>query len=280
MVLGDPGPSEKYPLGLDNDPQRISAFLRSDSASKHSPQNSQHSNTPGEAPPRPSFLASTPGAGSSPGQDSSSPGMGSGRNDPQPTVTREHIRMSAEKILYMYLIPNAEREIILPQGMLNDIHEAVEQHGRDDPEVFDEAKDYVFQAMERDAFRDFLNHKGLGNLVSGHLMLRMVVGLTCMFAGWVLAFSFVFLDFDRVNRVWILLPFFFGCYLLASHQFMLDPILALANKSEYTFMNFHHVKEPYVRQVQHQRAIWLLLLQLLVVAALVCLFVFVPGKRL
>jgi hypothetical protein len=199
------GPSEKFDPTTDG--QRISAFLRSDSGSHHSPQNSQDSTragaSHGEALPRPSFLAhSTPGTGSSPGQYSSSPGQDSS-NGPPPTVTREDIRASAERILYQYLIPNAEREIIIPASMLDAIHHAIEEEGRDDPEVFDEAKDYVFQAMQRDAFRDFLYRKGLGNLVPASLMTRMIAGLFFMFAAWWISFTFVFLDEDRNTRCWV-----------------------------------------------------------------------------
>ncbi|KAK5122661.1 hypothetical protein LTR85_003924 [Meristemomyces frigidus] len=39
-------------------------------------------------------------------------------------------------------LPGTEREIILPQGILNEITNAIEKEGRDDPEVFDAAKDY------------------------------------------------------------------------------------------------------------------------------------------
>jgi hypothetical protein len=73
------------------------------------------------------------------------------------TVVRSDIRASAEKILYTFLLPGAEREIVLPSSMINDITRAIEEDGRDDPVVFDEAKDYVFQAMERDALPGFLN---------------------------------------------------------------------------------------------------------------------------
>lgn len=72
-------------------------------------------------------------------------------------VRRADIRASAEKILYTFLLPGSEREIVLPQSMIDSIIRAIENEGRDDPEVFDEAKEYTFQAMERDAFPGFLN---------------------------------------------------------------------------------------------------------------------------
>ncbi|KAI0894026.1 acyl transferase/acyl hydrolase/lysophospholipase [Annulohypoxylon nitens] len=72
-------------------------------------------------------------------------------------ISRESIRASAEKIVYTFLLPGAEREIVLPGSITRDVVSQVEEFGRDDPEVFDMAKDYVFQAMERDAYPGFMN---------------------------------------------------------------------------------------------------------------------------
>lgn len=111
--------------------------------------------------------------------------------------------MSAEKVLYTFLLPGAEREIILPGGILFDITHSIEEQGRDDPEVFDAAKDYVLQAMERDAYPGFLRSKALGNLVPPSLMLRLIVGLVAMFGGFWTAFISIFLDADRATRCWV-----------------------------------------------------------------------------
>ena len=184
--------------------QRLSAFLRSDHGSRnHSPQNSQgsaHSNrsTPGrEKPPRPSFMTldtNSPNDSSSPGQNSSAD------NVPR----REDLRASAEKILYTYLLPGSEREIIIPQSILHEVQEAIEgQDQRSDPELFDAAKDYVFQAMERDAFPGFLQSKGLGNLVPQSMMLRLIVGLISFFGAVWAAFILIFLDKSRTTRCWV-----------------------------------------------------------------------------
>jgi hypothetical protein len=177
-----------------------------------------------------------------------SPALNSNNNSsPQTTVSRADIRASAEKILYTFLLPGAEREIILPQGVLNEITNSIETEGRDDPEVFDAAKDYVFQAMERDAFPGFLRMKALGNIVPPSMMLRLIVGLVSMFAGFWAAFVLIFLDKDRATRAWLVLPFTVGVYLLMTHQYMLDPLLALVGLSEYTFMVFSRIQEPFVR---------------------------------
>lgn len=233
---------------MSND-QRLSAFLRYENGSKHSPHNSEgtnksHDNTPGsEHPPRPSFMTTGTGNG-----NGSSP-IHNSNGSPQNNVARADIRASAEKILYTYLLPGAEREIILPQSILNEITEAIEREGRDDPEVFDAAKDYVFQAMERDAFPGFLRAKALGNIVHPSMLLRLIIGLVAMFAGFWAAFVLIFLNKSSATRCWVILPFTVGVYSLASHQYMLDPVLALVGYSEYTFGSLHRVKEPFVRSV-------------------------------
>ncbi|CAK3754999.1 regulator of G signaling superfamily [Lecanosticta acicola] len=256
--------------------QRLSAFLRNDNGSGHSPQQSQGSQHEGtgngmELPPRPSFMT---GASNSPSPYPHS------NSSPQHTVARADIRASAEKILYTFLLPGAEREIILPQGVINEITDSIENEGRDDPEVFDTAKDYVFQAMERDAFPGFLRAKALGNIVQPSIMLRMIAGLVCMFAGFWTAFVLLFLNKDRASRCWEILPFTLGVYLLATHQYMLDPILALAGFSEYTFLSFSRIKEPFVKRLLTKRSLMCLMWIFLITTALCCLFIFVPGKRL
>ena len=135
--------------------------------------------------------------------------MGSALHDtttdssPAQQVARADLRASAEKILYTYLLAGSEREIILPQSILNDIITSIEDDHRDDPEVFDAAKDYVFQAMERDAFPGFLRSKALGNLVPPSMFARLILGLIATFGGLWAAFACIFLDVSRQSRCWV-----------------------------------------------------------------------------
>lgn len=182
--------------------QSLSAFLRHETNNTHhSPQSSVGSQqsgqqgsierpSHGERRPRASFVSN---------------GLGhtSDSNSPAHTVARADIRASAEKILYTYLLPGSEREIILPQAILNDVINCIEEDGRDDPEVFDAAKDYTFQAMERDAFPGFLRSKALGNLVPPSLMARLVLGLLAMFGGFWAGFACIFLDKPKSLRCWV-----------------------------------------------------------------------------
>jgi hypothetical protein len=205
------GPSEKKQLSE----QRVSAVLRGERASQHSHSNSQtsahsHRSSPsagaagGQPRQQGGYLSSTSGTPAN--QDTS----GTSSSSPQAAgerVKREDIRASAERILYTYLLPGAEREIILPQSIVNEITQEIEENGRDDPEVFDAAKDYVFQAMDRDAFPGFLESKALGNLVPPSIMMRLIIGLLGLFAGFWVGFALIFLDKGRLTRCWV------GCIL-------------------------------------------------------------------
>lgn len=133
----------------------------------------------------------------------STPEVHTDSNSPGHSVTRADIRASAEKILYTYVLPGSEREIVLPQTILNKIVQAIEQEGRDDPEVFDEAKDYVFQAMERDAFPGFLQAKALGNMIPLSILLRLIIGLASLGAGFWGGFYMILTNQPRHIRCWV-----------------------------------------------------------------------------
>ena len=198
--MGEPPGASEFSEKQKNHDAQMSAFLREEAADgiNHSPSNSLDSQTSGvrrptnsnERPPRPSFM-------SSPMQ------LTSDSNSPEHTVARADIRASAEKILYTFLLPGAEREVDLPGYITNEITVAIEERGRDDPEVFDAAKDWVFQAMERDAFPGFLRMKALGNLVAPSMMLRLILGLLSMFAAFWVAFILIFLNYSRLTRCWV-----------------------------------------------------------------------------
>ena len=205
-----PSSNEKY-----NTEQRLSAFLRHENGHAHqnsngsvmdqSPANSltsQHSRNfsrpsgekppPSERLPRPSYVSTDPRT------DSNSPGH---------TVARADIKASAEKILYTFILPGSEREIVLPESILNRIIHSIEEESRDDPEVFDDAKDYVFQAMERDAYPGFLQAKALGNLVPLSVLIRLVLGLCILMAGFWGGFYMILTDKPRHIRCWVSFTF-------------------------------------------------------------------------
>jgi hypothetical protein len=127
-------------------------------------------------------------------------------NSPGHTVARADIRASAEKILYTFVLPGSEREIVLPEQILNHIIQAIEEEGRDDPEVFNDAKEYVFQAMERDAFPGFLQAKALGNLVPLSVLIRLGLGLACFLAGFWGGYYMILTNTSRAVRCWVSPP--------------------------------------------------------------------------
>lgn len=192
MPLGEAGPSRlgMNEKGRDAD-QRLSAFLRSETQNpSHSPQNSIGSSV---YPIQSNDPPARPSDGTRNG-DSNSPGH---------TVARNDIRASAEKILYTFLLPGSEREITLPETMVSTIINLIEDDGRDDPEVFDPAKDYVFQAMERVAFPGFLQAKALGNLVPLSIIARLAFALISFGGGFWGAFYVVLRDKPRHIRCWV-----------------------------------------------------------------------------
>ncbi|KAF7541347.1 hypothetical protein G7Z17_g11984 [Cylindrodendrum hubeiense] len=254
------GPSMYATEKEKNQNGQLSAFLRED-LSHDSPQSAS-----GHVRPSPQF--------------SNSHDITTDSNSPAHTVARQDIRASAEKILFTFLMPGAEREITLPGSITQDVTIAIEELGRDDPEVFDVAKDYVFQAMERDAFPGFLRMKALGNLIPPTLIMRLIVGLIAMFGAFWTAFVLIFLDMSRLSKCWLIFPFTIGVYFLSSYQYSLDPIMALVGYSEYTPFNFSKIREPYVRKLLAKRAIMVLAMTFLIDALLCILFILVPGKRL
>ncbi|KAK5309389.1 Bud site selection protein, Revert to axial protein 1 [Exophiala xenobiotica] len=216
-----------------------------------------------ERPPRPSFMESSHLSSSSPGH----------------TVARPDLRASAEKILYTFILPGSEREIVLPQPMVDRMISAIEDENRDDPEIFDDAKDYVFQAMERDAYPGFLQAKALGNLVPLSILLRLIIGLLCLAAGFWAGYWFILRHIPRSTRCWVILPFTLGTYFTTSYQYKLDLITAYAGFSEYTWMNWSRVREPYVKRLLMMRANMAMVMFLAGAVGLSVLFIFVPGVR-
>lgn len=77
----------------------------------------------------------------------------------------------------------------------------------------------------------------------------------------------------------VILPFTLGAYLLVSYQYKLDLIMAYLGFSEYTWMNWSRVREPFVRKLLMARATIATLMFLTIAIALSILFIFVPGTN-
>lgn len=196
-------------------------------------------------------------------------------------VTRNDIKQSTHYILVTYFIPGAEREIVLPQRIMRAVRHAIEVEGRDDPEVFDDAREYVFEAMQREAFRAFLAAKALGNITPFGSVVRLIIGLVSMFGAFWTAFVLIFLDWDpKSTRLWLILPFAVGIYGICAGLYNLDPVLAILGYSETGPGKVIRIKEPYVRSLLVKRSVYVLVVIVLVTACFVVLFALVPGHRL
>lgn len=80
--------------------------------------------------------------------------------------------------------------------------------------------------------------------------------------------------------VQVILPFVVAAYFIASYQYKLDPVMALLGYSEYTFMSWAAIREPYVRRLLAKRSTATVLIALFVAGALSVLFILVPGTLL
>jgi hypothetical protein len=195
------GPSMYKTEKVKGQDAQLSAFIRESGNGNgnergvptgHSPSGStasQARQTSNERP-RPSFM-------SSPQVQTSD------SNSPEHTIAREDIRTKAQDILATYILPGSLRQIILPGVLVEEITIAIEQFGRDDPDVFDAAKDYVFQAMERDAFPGFLRAKALGNITPASLLYRLILGMLALLGGVWAGSTLCMLGASRRERIWV-----------------------------------------------------------------------------
>lgn len=119
------------------------------------------------------------------------------------TISRSDIKASAEKILYTFLLKDSEREINLPPNIISGITKSIQTESRHDPEVFEAAKVYTFEAIERHAFLSFLRYKALRNLVQSSRVFRLVVGLLAVFGGFWVGFACILLDTPVQGRYWV-----------------------------------------------------------------------------
>ena len=72
------------------------------------------------------------------------------------------------------------------------------------PDLFHEQKNYIFRALEQDAFPRFLRAKAFGNLTPLGSFVRLIAGLLCLWGAFVLAFSLIFLDHKpKRDRLWV-----------------------------------------------------------------------------
>lgn len=72
------------------------------------------------------------------------------------------------------------------------------------PDLFHAQKVYIFKALEQDAFPRFLRAKAFGNLTPLSSFIRLIAGLVILWAGFVLGFSLIFLDWQpKSHRLYV-----------------------------------------------------------------------------
>lgn len=138
-------------------------------------------------------------------------------NSPEPTIeskipSRQDVIDSAQHILLRYLVPSASKEITqLPIGLKKATRSLIEDQHRNDPGVFLEAKEYLFELMQRQAYPKFLRIRVWGNVTLWQQLGRLVFGLVALLAGFATGLSLIFLGYPSWGvRWWVLLPLWFG----------------------------------------------------------------------
>ncbi|CAO0795323.1 unnamed protein product [Mucor circinelloides] len=198
--------------------------------------------------------------------------------------SRKDLVDSSQRLLLRYLVPSATKEITqLPAELVTALRRELEKpEPRDDPLLFREAKEYLFDYMQLQAYPKFLRLKVWGNITLYQQLGRLVIGLVCLLAALTTSLSLIFLGYPQWGvRFWILLPFWIGVLNMLIFLTGLDPIWALVfNKSETTTFKFNSIKQPQVKRILRSRSIWLLTTS--IVIAVICTIVFcaIPPRKL
>jgi hypothetical protein len=200
--------------------------------------------------------------------------------------TRDDLRESAERIYYKYIFGGSEKEIILSEHIREKIAYAIEeegdtQHKRDDPWIFRDAKKEIFAFMERVHFPRFLKARAFGNMHVKQTKMRLAIGLFCLFIGFSVVLSLIFLNRKPWTlRLWGFIPIFFGVNNLVVYLTKLSPLFVLLKISETKFFHFQRVREPYIYTLHVKKGIKVFLLSLLISIIIMVIFAVVPGHRL
>ncbi|CAO3578838.1 unnamed protein product [Absidia cylindrospora] len=158
----------------------------------------------------------------------------------------------------------------------------LEEDHRDDPAVFAEAKEYLFELMQRQAYPKFLRLKVWGNVTLWQQLGRLVIGLVALLAAFATGLTLIFLGYSPWGvRWWVLLPFWIGVLNVLVFLTGLDPLwVLLFNISETTTFHFNKIKQPQVKRILWYRSLWLLITSFLVAIVLSVIFCAVPSRRL
>ncbi|KAJ9102956.1 hypothetical protein QFC19_004513 [Naganishia cerealis] len=204
-------------------------------------------------------------------------------------ITQQDLVTSGERIYLRYLLPGAEKEIYLPPSIrIHDFpsspeldEELLDSADPQIPDYFHVAKEYIFKALQDDAFVRFIRAKAFCNLTRLGTFIRLFFGLFCLWASFVVAFTLVFYDYKpKIRRLYLIIPFFFAFYFLISACYALDPLLVLLNKSETRPFQTIKMGEPYVQKILRGRAALVMAEVVVLTAIMAVIWWAVPGHRL
>ncbi|KAI5968827.1 RAX1 [Candida theae] len=198
-------------------------------------------------------------------------------------ITRNNLRESSHNLLLKYFVEDSEKNLNLPSHVNSYIIKSIEVDGRDDPDVFNYVKHYVFNRLENDHLPKFLDFMATRNINHSNFG-RIIAGFFFLFIAFWVSFILVFLNYRKGLRPVIVAPFLVAFYLVISSIYLLDPVMAWFGISE-TFskkngQSLIRVREKFVYNFLLKRSLWVLFLILVLTAIMTILFSLVPGHRL
>lgn len=128
---------------------------------------------------------------------------------------RKDLMDSSQRLLLRYLVPSATKELTqLPDQLKLALRNELEKPDpRDDPLLFADAKDYVFEYMQKQAYPKFLRLKVWGNVTLYQQLGRLVVGLLSLLAALTTSLSLIFLGYPTWGiRFWVSEKNIFFCF--------------------------------------------------------------------
>lgn len=196
-------------------------------------------------------------------------------------ISRQNLKQLLHNLLLKYFVEDSEKNLNVPQKIGDFIRTAIEVDGRDDPDVFNGVKKYVFGRVESEHLPHFLNFVAIKN-VSRTINARIIIGFFFLFALFWIAYTLIFLNYPKRFRAPITVSFILGFYALVLLIYRIDPLLVLFRLSESFIPGrvFHRVDDTFIYKLLLKRSAWVVLLILILSAAFSALFCLVPGKRL
>ncbi|KAI9359435.1 hypothetical protein BD770DRAFT_386046 [Pilaira anomala] len=120
--------------------------------------------------------------------------------------SRKDLMDSSQRLLLRYLVPSATKELTqLPDQLKQSLRKELEKPDpRDDPLLFSDAKDYLFEYMQTQAYPKFLRLKVWGNITLYQQLGRLVIGLLSLLAALTTSLSLIFLGYPPWGiRFWV-----------------------------------------------------------------------------